>query len=325
MTMARIGVIGGSGLYALDGLEVIDEIRMKTPFGEPSDAIVVGRIGGHEVAFLPRHGRGHRLLPTEVPSQANIAAFKKLGVEKIVSFSAVGSLKEECAPLDFVIPSQIIDRTRLRKSTFFGDGVVGHVSFADPFSGPLASILHAKAKSIGLKVHHGETLVCMEGPLFSTRAESHLYRSFGAGIINMSALPEAKLAREAEISYALVCMVTDYDCWREAHDDVDIQMVIANLNKNAENAKRLLIASLDDVAALDDKSGARNAAQFAILTAQELIPKKTLEKMRWLYPNYFKATKPAPSKPGQSNSRKSKVATKKARAGKTKTSAKKRR
>ncbi len=287
---AKIGVIGGSGLYALDGLKVHGEVKMKTPFGAPSDAIVVGELNGHNIAFLPRHGKGHRLLPSEVPSQANIAAMKKLGVEKIVSFSAVGSLKEELAPLDFVIPKQIIDRTRLRKSTFFGNGVVGHVAFADPFSNPLADLLYAKARAIDLKVHRGETLVCMEGPLFSTRAESHLYRGFGAGIINMSALPEAKLAREAEISYALVCMVTDYDCWREVgggHEDVDIQMVIANLNKNAANAKRLLAAVVDDVAKLDDSSGARTAAQFAIITDRKLIPKATLAKMQWLYPHYF--------------------------------------
>lgn len=284
---AKVGVIGGSGLYALDNLEVIDEVKPATPFGEPSDAIVVGAVSGHNVAFLPRHGRGHRVLPTEVPSLANIAALKSLGVEKIVSFSAVGSLKEELAPLDFVIPSQIIDRTRSRPSTFFGDGVVGHVSFADPFSLPLADILFDKASSVGLKVHRDETLVCMEGPLFSTRAESHMYRSFGAGVINMSALPEAKLAREAEISYALVCMVTDYDCWRESEEDVDIKMVIENLNKNAASAKKLLAAVIEEVAALEDDSGPRTAAKDAILTPKELIPEATLARMRFLYPHYF--------------------------------------
>lgn len=302
---ASIGVIGGSGLYGLDGLEVRGEVKMKTPFGSPSDVIVVGRLNGQDIAFLPRHGRGHRLLPTEVNSQANIAALKKLGVEKIVAFSAVGSLKEELPPLDFVVPSQIIDRTRSRKNTFFGDGVVGHVAFADPFSNPLAKLLYEKAKSIGLAVHRDETLVCMEGPLFSTRAESHLYRSWGAGIINMSALPEAKLAREAEISYALVCMVTDYDCWREVnggHDDVDIQMVIANLNKNAANARRLLAAAVTDVARLTDTSGARTAAKFAIITDRSLIPKPTLVKLAWLYPNYFPSKRTA-SKPKASSTR----------------------
>jgi 5'-methylthioadenosine phosphorylase len=308
---ASIGVIGGSGLYGLDGLEVRGELKVKTPFGSPSDAIVVGRLNGHDIAFLPRHGRGHRILPTEVNSQANIAALKSLGVEKIVAFSAVGSLKEELPPLDFVVPNQVIDRTRQRKSTFFGDGVVGHVAFADPFSNPLADVLLAKAKAIGLRVHGGETVVCMEGPLFSTRAESHLYRSWGAGIINMSALPEAKLAREAEISYALVCMVTDYDCWRTVgggHDDVDIQMVIANLGKNAENAKKLLAAAVDDVARLVDTSGARTAAQFAIITDRKLIPKATLAKLEFLYPNYFakaaKARAKAPPKRVAAKSRK---------------------
>jgi 5'-methylthioadenosine phosphorylase len=293
---ASIGVIGGSGLYALDGLERVREVRVRTPFGEPSDAVVIGDIAGISIAFLPRHGRGHRLLPTEVNSQANIAALKSLGVGTIVAFSAVGSLKEELAPLDFVIPSQLIDRTRSRRSTFFGDGVVGHVAFADPFSKPLASLLYAKARELGLKVHRDETLVCMEGPAFSTRAESHLYRGFGAGLINMSALPEAKLAREAEISYALVCMVTDYDCWREeaaGHCDVDIQMVIANLNRNAENAKRLLVSAIADVAALVDDSGCRTAARNAIITDRKAIPRATLAKLDFLFPGEWKP----PAKP----------------------------
>jgi 5'-methylthioadenosine phosphorylase len=301
---AKIGVIGGSGLYQLDGLEKMKSVKVTTPFGTPSDAIVLGRLRGQDIAFLPRHGRGHRLLPSEVNSQANIAALKSLGVDTIIAFSAVGSLKEELPPLDFVIPSQIIDRTRLRKSTFFGDGVVGHVAFADPFSTPLSSLLYAKAKSLGLAVHRDETLVCMEGPAFSTRAESHMYRGLDAGVINMSALPEAKLAREAELSYALVCMVTDYDCWREEHADVDIQMVIDNLNKNAANARRLLAESVTDVAALVDDSGARSAAKFAILTDRKLIPKPTLAKMRFLYPDYFTAPRKRKAKPaGKSKAR----------------------
>lgn len=283
----KIGVIGGSGLYALDNLKIIDEVRPRTPWGLPSDAIVIGEVGGHQVAFLPRHGVGHRLLPTEVPSRANIAALKSLGVDRIISFSAVGSLKEELAPLDFCVPSQIIDRTRSRPNTFFGDGVVGHVAFADPFCTGLADLLYARAVALGLAVHRDETLVCMEGPLFSTRAESHLYRSFGAGLINMSALPEAKLAREAEIAYALVCCVTDYDCWREAEEDVDIQMVIANLTRNADNAKRLLASVVDDVARLEIDPAVANAAEFAIITAKELIPAATRKKMEYLLPRYF--------------------------------------
>lgn len=302
---ASIGVIGGSGLYALDDLKVIAEVKPKTPWGEPSDAIVVGEVGGHRVAFLPRHGRGHRITPTEVNARANIAALKSIGVEKIVSFSAVGSLKQELKPLDFVVPSQLIDRTRLRPNTFFGDGCVAHVGFADPFSVPMSNLLYEKARGLGLTVHRDETLVCMEGPMFSTRAESHLYRSWGAGLINMSALPESKLAREAEISYGLVCMVTDYDCWHESEEAVDIQMVIANLTKNAENAKALLRASLDDIARLDDTSGPRTATQFAIITAKELIPKQTVARLRYLFPNYFPAVaSKAKSKPKAANAAK---------------------
>lgn len=286
---ATVGVIGGSGLYELDNLNVLGEVTPETPFGPPSDAIVVGEVSGHSVAFLPRHGRGHRILPTEVNSRANIAALKSIGVEKVVSFSAVGSLKENLPPLDFVVPSQIIDRTKSRANTFFGDGVVGHVAFADPFSVPLSALLHAKAKELGLSVHAGETLVCMEGPLFSTRAESHLYRSWGAGLINMSALPEAKLAREAELTYALVCMVTDYDCWREEDEDVDIQMVIDNLNKNAANAKRLLAAVVDDVVKMPSDPACADAAKFAILTDRSLLPPETLARMEYLFPRYFGA------------------------------------
>ncbi|MFG0320411.1 MAG: S-methyl-5'-thioadenosine phosphorylase [Planctomycetota bacterium JB042] len=284
---ASVGVIGGSGLYELDNLKVLGEVTPETPFGEPSDAIVVGEVEGHAVAFLPRHGRGHRILPTEVNSRANIAALKSIGVEKVVSFSAVGSLKEELPPLDFVIPSQVIDRTRSRPSTFFGNGVVGHVAFADPFSAPLSNLLYEKAKELDLRIHRDETIVCMEGPLFSTRAESHLYRSWGAGLINMSALPEAKLAREAELTYALVCMVTDYDCWREEDDDVDIQMVIDNLNKNAAHAKQLLASVIGDVVAMPSDPACADAAKFAILTDKALLPPETLDRMRYLLPRYF--------------------------------------
>ncbi|MFH0947229.1 MAG: S-methyl-5'-thioadenosine phosphorylase [Planctomycetota bacterium] len=287
---ASIGVIGGSGLYELDQLEVIGTVRPETPYGLPSDEIVIGRVDGHDVAFLPRHGKGHRLLPAEVPSRANIAALKSLGVDRVIAFSAVGSLKEELPPLDFVIPSQIIDRTRGRLSSFFGEGVVGHVAFADPFSSALSDLLYDVARSEGLSVHRDETLVCMEGPAFSTRAESHMYRSFGAGLINMSALPEAKLAREAEISYALVCMVTDYDCWRETDEDVDIQMVLENLNRNAASAKKLLFAAVGGVASLKESPAIAEAAKFAIITAREQLTPTALERMRFLYPRYFPET-----------------------------------
>ncbi len=287
MAQVSIGVIGGSGLYDIPGIEKIDEKKPETPWGEPSDSIVIGEIGGVRMAFLPRHGRGHRKLPGEVNSRANICALKMLGVEKILAFSAVGSLKEELKPLDFVVPDQIIDRTRGRPSTFFGNGVVGHVTFADPFCAGLGEILFDETRQLGLTVHKAETLVCMEGPLFSTRAESNLYRSFGAGLITMSALPEAKLAREAELCYAVVCMVTDYDCWKEEASDVDIQMVLQNLCKNAENAKRLLQAAAKRIADFDAGCKCREAAKYAIITAEEARDPETVKKLKVLLPNYF--------------------------------------
>ncbi len=269
MDPVTLGVIGGSGLYDIDGLEDVTEVTPDTPFGPPSDAITVASLDGHRLAFLPRHGRGHRLLPTEVPSRANIAALKGLGVQKILSFSAVGSLCEEMAPRHFVVPHQLIDRTRHRPDTFFGDGLVGHVAFADPFANALGDILYDCMGELDVTRHRGGTLVCMEGPLFSTRAESETYRSIGAHLINMSALPESKLAREAGIEYALVCMVTDYDCWHPDHDEVDIQMVIDNLVANAGNAKELLRRALPKVAAAPRDEAIANASQFAVITAPE--------------------------------------------------------
>jgi len=239
------------------------------------------------MAFLPRHGRGHRTLPSEINSRANICALKTLGVEKIVAFSAVGSLKEELAPLAFAVPDQVIDRTRQRPSTFFGEGVVGHVAFADPFCNDLGGIVYEEIKKLGLDVHRRETVICMEGPLFSTRAESNLYRSWGAGLINMSALPESKLAREAEICYALVCMVTDYDCWKEEESDVDIRMVIENLTKNAENAKKLLQSAAKRIESGVTKCSCREAAKHAIITAEEVRDPETAVKLKVLLPEYF--------------------------------------
>lgn len=287
MSKASIGVIGGSGLYEMQGMKVLDEVKPETPWGEPSETIVIGEIEGVAVAFLPRHGKGHRILPTEVNSRANICALKMIGVERIIAFSAVGSLKEELKPLDFVVPDQIIDRTRKRPMTFFGGGVVGHVAFADPFCNPLGAILYDEIKKLELAVHREETLICMEGPLFSTRAESNLYRSWGAGLINMSALPESKLAREAEICYGLVCMVTDYDCWKTDESDVDIQMVIDNLMKNAENAKRLLKSAITRIASDEAACGCREAAKFAIITAPEVRDPETVKKLKALLPRYF--------------------------------------
>jgi 5'-methylthioadenosine phosphorylase len=280
MEPVHIGVIGGSGLYEMDGLEDVQQVSPETAFGKPSDDITVATLGGVRLAFLPRHGRGHRLLPTEVPSRANIAALKGLGVQKILSFSAVGSLREEYAPRDFVVPDQLIDRTRHRDDTFFGDGIVGHVAFAEPFANELGVILSGHLAQMDVTAHAGGTLVCMEGPLFSTRAESELYRAWGAHLINMSALPESKLAREAGIEYALTCMVTDYDCWHEAHDDVDIRMVLGNLVANAGHATELLARALPDIAAAPRNEAIANATQFAVITAPDKRPPETVARLK---------------------------------------------
>ena len=238
MSQAEIGIIGGSGLYSMPGFTNVHEERIETPFGSPSDAFVLGELEGRKVAFLARHGRGHRILPSELNFRANIYAFKKLGVERIVSVSAVGSLKEEHKPTDFVIPDQFIDRTFHRISTFFGDGIVGHVAFGDPVCATVAKAAADACATVGVSGKLGGTYVCMEGPQFSTRAESNLYRSWGADVIGMTNLQEAKLAREAEICYATIAMVTDYDCWREGHDAVTVEEIVAVLHKNADNAAR---------------------------------------------------------------------------------------
>ncbi|MBL8841869.1 MAG: S-methyl-5'-thioadenosine phosphorylase [Planctomycetes bacterium] len=285
---ARIGVIGGSGLYEVPGARTLAEVTPKTPWGKPSDAIALVEIGGEVVAFLPRHGRGHRLLPSEVNGRANFAALKSLGVEQVVAFSAVGSLAEEQRPLDFAVPAQLIDRTRHRPDTYFGDGVVGHVAFADPFCPRLAPLLRRELARAGLPgVEREPTLLCMEGPLFSTRAESHSYRAMGAHLINMSALPEAKLAREAELCYALVCMVTDYDCWREGESDVDIQMVIRNLLANAERARSLLPELLPKVASSARNCSCPDACRFAVITDPKLQPRATRARLAAVLPRYF--------------------------------------
>ncbi len=285
-SVVKIGVIGGTGLYSLDGMEIKGEVFPDTPWGKPSDKITIGKFKGKEIAFLPRHGKGHFLSPSEVPAQANIAALKSLGVEEIIAFSSVGSLRQEIPPRDFVLPSQIIDRTKNRPSTFFENGMVAHVPFADPFSAGLAKKVEAAAKSIGLKIHTNKTLICMEGPAFSTRAESHMYRSWGADIINMSVLPEAKLAREAEILYQMVCMSTDYDCWKEDEAHVTLEMVIQNLNKNAETAKQLLSALIDHLGVSDDQSLV-GGTKFSLVTAPEKRNPAQIEKLKYLFPTYF--------------------------------------
>ena len=268
---ASIGVIGGSGLYEMEGLSNVQSIEIDTPFGKPSDAIVTGLLGEVPVAFLPRHGRGHRFNPTHIPVRANIYALKTLGVERIISVSAVGSLKEEFVPLDLVIPSQLIDRTRQRDSSFYDEDMVVHVAFADPFCPVASDSLHEAAQELNVNVHSGGTMVVMEGPAFSTKAESFMYRSWGADIIGMTALPEAKLAREAEMCYTTMAWVTDYDCWHETSESVTVEMVISNLLKNVETSKALLrnlIPSLQG----ERSCLCQSALKDAIITPKEQIP-----------------------------------------------------
>jgi 5'-methylthioadenosine phosphorylase len=289
LQLAEIGIIGGSGLYAMPGLTGIHEERVETPFGDPSDAFVLGELEGRKVAFLARHGRGHRLLPSELNFRANIYAMKKLGVERILSVSAVGSLKEEHKPTDFVIPDQFIDRTFARNATFFGDGIVGHVAFGDPVCATVARALEGACASQGVAGKLNGTYICMEGPQFSTRAESNLYRSWGADVIGMTNLQEAKLAREAEICYATMAMVTDYDCWREGHDDVTVDQIVAVLNQNAANAALVVKAA---VAAMPKERGCAcaSALKFAILTNPAVIPAATKAKLDLLIGKYIGET-----------------------------------
>jgi 5'-methylthioadenosine phosphorylase len=287
LPQAEIGIIGGSGLYSMPGLTGVKEVRLTTPFGDPSDAYITGELEGRKVAFLARHGRGHMLLPTELNFRANIHAFKQLGVERIVSVSAVGSLKEEHRPTEFVMPDQFIDRTTQRVSTFFGGGVVAHVGFGDPVCGEMAKVVEGACQKVGVVGKRGGAYVCMEGPQFSTRAESNLYRSWGADIIGMTNLQEAKLAREAEICYATMAMVTDYDCWHEGHDAVTVDQVVAVLHQNSANAAMAVRAA---VAALPrDRtrtSACATALKFAILTSPEAIPAATRTKLDLLLGKY---------------------------------------
>ncbi len=271
MTQARVGVIGGSGFYQMEGLTDVEEVHIATPYGDPSDAFVVGTLEGERVAFLPRHGVGHRFSPAELPVRANIWAMKQMGVESIISITAVGSLRRKLKPLHLVIPDQIIDRTRGRPSTFFGKGIVAHVGMADPFCPALSKALFQAAQGTDATVHRGGTLVVIEGPAFSTRAESELYRQWKADIIGMTALPEAKLAREAEICYAAVACVTDYDVWHESEEDVTVDLVLANLMKNVETSKQVVRGT---IASLPDAGGChcRDALQAALITGLDLVP-----------------------------------------------------
>ena len=282
--LATIGVIGGSGFYSL--LHDPREVELETPFGEASDAFMVGELAGQTVAFLARHGRGHRLSPSEINYRANIYGMKMLGVERILSLSAVGSMKEEHAPLDFVIPDQFFDRTRGRISTFFGGGVVAHISFADPVCPQLAQVVHAAAQSAGIRSKHGGTYLCMEGPAFSTRAESNVYRTWGMDVIGMTNLQEAKLAREAEICYLTIAMVTDYDCWHEAHDAVTVDQIIATLNQNADNARKLVPAV---IAGLPSERVCKcgSALKHAIITDRAAIPAEAKQRLGLLIGKYI--------------------------------------
>ena len=286
MPQAEIGIIGGSGLYHMPGFNDPHEERQQTPFWDPSDSYVLGNLAGRKVAFLSRHARGHRLLPSELNFRANIYGFKQLGVERIISVSAVGSLKEEHKPLDFVIPDQFFDRTRHRIDTFFGEGIVAHVGFGDPVCGEMTQIINGACVSAGVTGKLGGTYVCMEGPQFSTKAESNVYRSWGADVIGMTNLQEAKLAREAEICYATVAMVTDYDCWHPHHDSVTVDQIVAVLTKNAENAARVVQHA---VAAMPKSRSCKcgSALAHAILTDRTKVPAATKEKLKLIVGKYL--------------------------------------
>jgi 5'-methylthioadenosine phosphorylase len=286
LSQAEIGIIGGSGLYSMPGFTDAKELRQQTPFGDPSDAYILGTLAGRKVAFLARHGRGHLISPSELNFRANIYGFKQLGVERIVSVSAVGSLKEEHKPLDFVIPDQFFDRTRHRIDTFFGGGVVAHVSFADPICAEMAAVVQSACKKANVTGKRGGTYVCMEGPQFSTKAESNVYRSWGMDIIGMTNLQEAKLAREAEICYVTIAMVTDYDCWHPHHDSVTVDQVVAVLLKNAENACNVV---RETVAALPVGRSCKcgSALAHAILTDRNKIPAATRERLKLILGKYL--------------------------------------
>jgi 5'-methylthioadenosine phosphorylase len=279
MTGSTIAVIGGSGLYDLAGLEDVEELSVETPFGPPSDAVVCGRMDGARMLFLARHGRGHRLTPSEVNYRANLFALKKLGAERVIAVSAVGSMREDVHPGDIVVVDQFIDRTRGRPSTFFGDGIVGHVSLADPVCADLAGGIFDAARSLGLAAHRGGTYMCMEGPAFSTRAESHMHRAMGVTVIGMTNMPEAKLAREAELCYATIALATDYDCWHETEDDVTVEAVIRIVRENAKNARAVIRKVVEGLSGERPCACAR-ALDSAIITDRRAIPAETRERMK---------------------------------------------
>lgn len=281
-----IGIIGGSGLYEMEGLEDVEEVSIFTPFGPTSDSAVTGRYADKKLVFLPRHGKGHRLMPSEVPYKANIWALKSLGVERIISISAVGSLAEEAAPGHICLPDQFIDRTVGRDNTFFGNGIVGHVAMADPVCSNLSDAVWASRESIDAEFHRGGSYVCIQGPQFSTRAESFLYRSWGARIIGMTNATEARLAREAELCYATVALVTDYDCWHEEEEEVSVEAILEVMRKNVETAKKIIKKTVEAVSP-QRTCPCKTAAQYAIMTPPSLIPPETRRAVDLLYGKYL--------------------------------------
>lgn len=283
--MPEIGIIAGSGVYEIEGVEVIKEVDVKTPFGKPSDKIMIAKIGGREVAFLPRHGKGHRHSPSNLPVKANAWAFKSLGVKKVLAVSAVGSLKEKIKPKDFVVPSQIIDRTKRHTLSLFDEGIVGHISFADPFCACLSENIYKTILDLNLvDAHKDEIYLCMEGPQFSTKAESNLYRQWGAGIIGMTAIPEAKIFREAEICYAMIALSTDYDCWHE--EAVTVEMIVENMKTNVANLKKMLPLIIEKIEV--KPCACESAVKYAIMTNLKMVPAKTRKKLDVFYGKYWK-------------------------------------
>ncbi len=284
---AEVGVIGGSGFYQMPGLSDAATLHLETPYGAPSSPITVGTLKGRRVAFIARHGQGHRILPQELPSQANIYALKALGVRHVIAVSAVGSLREDLEPLHAVVPDQIIDRTHGRPGTFFGHGAVAHVGQADPFCPGLASLLGDAAQAAGVHTHTGATLVVINGPAFSTRAESRLYRTWGGDIIGMTAVPEARLAREAELHYASLCFVTDYDVWHDTEEDVSADLVVANLNRNAEKAREAVAVAVGALNVLDEDCGCQDALGTALITPPHQVPEATRDRLGLIGERYW--------------------------------------
>ncbi len=282
MEKIEIGIIGGSGFYQIEGLKELKEVKLETPFGEPSDMYLTGELEGKRVAFLSRHGRGHRILPSEINFRANIYGFKMLGVERIISASAVGSMKENIHPMDVVIVDQFIDRTFRRINTFFGDGVAGHISFAHPVCPEISKHLIQSCKNIGIPFHSKGTYICIEGPAFSTKAESLLYRSWGVDVIGMTNVTEAKLAREAEICYATIALVTDYDCWHQEEEPVSVEMVLNYLRKNTENAKKIIKETIKTLPRERKECDCKNALKFAVITDKNMITDELKKKLKYI-------------------------------------------